>query len=601
MVDDPEVPTVSVVIPTWNSAKSIRTTLASITNQTYPSIEVITVDRFSSDDTELIIRQNFPDATIIRTGGERSLQKNTGARSAKGKYVYFVDSDFVVERGVIAEAVAACEGGFEGAIIHNTSDPRVSFWSRVRKLERDTYYRDPEHVAVRFVRRDLFFRVGGFDEDIIAGEDYDLHTRVLLSGARLCWVRGLEFHVGEPKRLTDVVTKHIYYGKNVLNYVRKQFRLRLWQLSPFRRSYVSNMHMFFENPSLLVGFVLYQYVRYASTLAGLLASTLSPATAPHPRYASSTSALDPIQLLQRVSIVLVTRNRASEFYDCVRSLQSDIDRGAELVVVDDSSDIPYGLDLTGITRIANAKRMFLNGSRNRGASSGSRDFILFVDDDNSVGPGVVARLAGLLEVYRDIGVAAPVILTDSGRIWYAGGWVSPLSGLTVFNYRGHLPDSLPEGQISTHLFHSCFMVRRSAFEEAGGFDAENFPMYLGEADLSERLSKQRYQVIVDSGARIAHHIPDRGFSSVLRNVHITEPSRAYFVGRNRIIFMRKHRNLASYFIFVIVFLPVIALIHLTLILTSRAGHKWTTLAGAYLRGILDGLGNRVKYGKGLVG
>jgi len=151
------------------------------------------------------------------------------------------------------------------------------------------------------------------------------------------------------------------------------------------------------------------------------------------------------------------------------------------------------------------------------------------------------------------------------------------------------------------LFHSCFMVRRSAFEEAGGFDAENFPMYLGEADLSERLSKQRCQVIVDSGARIAHHIPDRGFSSVLRNVHITEPSRAYFVGRNRIIFMRKHRNLASYFIFVIVFLPVIALIHLTLILTSRAGHKWTTLAGAYLRGILDGLGNRVKYGKGLVG
>ena len=369
LADDREVPTVSVVIPTWNSAKSIRTTLASIANQTYPCIEVIAVDRFSRDNTELMIRQSFPGATVIRASGERSLQKNTGARSAKGKYLYFVDSDFVVQPGVIAEAVAACESGFEGAIIHNTSDPGVSFWSRVRKLERDTYYRDPGHVAVRFVRKDLFFRVGGFDEDIIAGEDYDFHTRVLLSGARLCWVRGIEFHIGEPKRLTDVVTKHVYYGKNVLNYVRKQFRLRLWQLSPFRRSYVSNMHMFFENPSLLVGFVLYQYVRYASTLAGLLASTLSPATAPHPRFASSTSALDPIQLLQRVSIVLVTRNRASEFYGCVRSLQSDIDRGAELVVVDDSSDIPYGLDLTGIRRIANAKRMFLNGSRKAGRAS----------------------------------------------------------------------------------------------------------------------------------------------------------------------------------------------------------------------------------------
>src|SRR2546425_12386555 len=118
MVDDPEVPTVSVVIPTWNSAKSIRTTLASITNQTYPCIEVIAVDRFSTDNTELMISQSFPGAAIIRAGGERSHQKNKGARSAKGKYLYVVDYDFVVEPGVIAEAVAACEGGFEGAIIH---------------------------------------------------------------------------------------------------------------------------------------------------------------------------------------------------------------------------------------------------------------------------------------------------------------------------------------------------------------------------------------------------------------------------------------------------------------------------------------------------
>src|SRR5437667_6139296 len=111
-------PLVSVVIPAWNSSKTIRACLESLRNQTYGNVEIIIVDNHSVDDTQRIVR-SFGLALLV-AGPERSSQVNLGVRRANGKYVYRVDSDFVVDASVIRECVEKCaKFALDAVAFHN--------------------------------------------------------------------------------------------------------------------------------------------------------------------------------------------------------------------------------------------------------------------------------------------------------------------------------------------------------------------------------------------------------------------------------------------------------------------------------------------------
>jgi len=80
-------PLVSIIIPTYNSEKTLAKCLESIKNQTYRNIEVIIVDRFSKDSTIEIARKY--KVRVLQFNCERAKAKNFGLRNAKGKYVFF--------------------------------------------------------------------------------------------------------------------------------------------------------------------------------------------------------------------------------------------------------------------------------------------------------------------------------------------------------------------------------------------------------------------------------------------------------------------------------------------------------------------------------
>lgn len=110
------------------------------------------VDNYSSDHT-IDIAQEY-GAQILQKGPERCAQMNFGVSKASGKYVYRVDSDFVLEPTVVEEAVDACENlGYDAIAVHNTSDATISFWAKVRKMERDCYREDDLNVAARFWKK----------------------------------------------------------------------------------------------------------------------------------------------------------------------------------------------------------------------------------------------------------------------------------------------------------------------------------------------------------------------------------------------------------------------------------------------------------------
>jgi glycosyltransferase involved in cell wall biosynthesis len=264
-------PTVSVVIPTYNSEDTFGVCLRSISKQTYPKIEIIVVDNHSTDRTREIA-DRF-GARIYLKGPERASQVNFAVRKAKGKYVYRVDSDFVLGPSIVQEAVRKCEEeGYDAVCVHNTADPSISFWTRVSKLERDCYAGDKLNVAARFVRKDIFEAIGGFNEELIAAEDYDLHNRLLKYGCKIGEIETKELHMGEPKTLWELARKYYYYGKTIKSFLEENPERGRKQLSPIRSAFLRNWKEFARHPVLTVGFFVYQAVRYSAAGLGFFVS-----------------------------------------------------------------------------------------------------------------------------------------------------------------------------------------------------------------------------------------------------------------------------------------------------------------------------------------
>ncbi|MBV9277716.1 MAG: glycosyltransferase [Candidatus Eremiobacteraeota bacterium] len=264
-----EAPLVSVLIPTKNSAAHLARCIGSVRAQRYPAIEVIVIDNDSHDATPEIARAKA-DRFLV-AGGERSRQLNTGAKHANGKYLYRIDGDFVLDRDVIGEAVRLCETeGYDAVAVHNESDPSVSFWAKVRNFERAMYKYDPTIVGARFLSKEAFNAVGGFDEDLIAGEDYDIHNRLLRTGYRIGRIEPAEMHLGEPVSLAEFASKSFFYGQTIGAFVRKSGLRGVRQVSPIRAAFVRHWKEFVAHPGLGLGLGVMQCVKYLCGGAGFL-------------------------------------------------------------------------------------------------------------------------------------------------------------------------------------------------------------------------------------------------------------------------------------------------------------------------------------------
>jgi GT2 family glycosyltransferase len=140
----------------------------------------------------------------------------------------------------------------------------------VRNLERDCYKDDELNIAARFFRKDIFNKIGLFDESLVACEDYDLHNRLIDKGLKVGKIKSQEVHIGEPKSLLEVAKKHYYYGKSLANFIEKNPDKAGRQLTPLRASYLRHWKDFLSHPKLSIGFAIYQFVRYSSALLGYI-------------------------------------------------------------------------------------------------------------------------------------------------------------------------------------------------------------------------------------------------------------------------------------------------------------------------------------------
>jgi len=192
---------VSVIVPAYNRAATIGATLDSITGQTGWPFEVIVVDDGSRDGTAEIARRHAPDALVIEQPNQRrSAARNNGASRARGAFLYFFDSDDLMEPGAIARLAACLHDHPEAAVAYGSvvvfvDDPQ-------RAVPRQPSCRESGnllavHLRQAFlipimclVRREWFDRAGGMSTRLDGTEDFHFFLKLSALGAHFECVGG---------------------------------------------------------------------------------------------------------------------------------------------------------------------------------------------------------------------------------------------------------------------------------------------------------------------------------------------------------------------------------------------------------------------------
>lgn len=261
---------VSVVVPTRNSGRTLEACLSSIRAQTHPDVELVIVDNHSTDATpEIAGRLGDRFATI---GPERSAQRNHGAVLATGSHLLFVDSDMVLHPRVVEECVELADRA-EAVVIPEESFGE-GFWARCKTLERRCYLGEESIEAARFFSRDVFARVGGYDENLAAAEDWDLHERVRAAGGRLARTKAMIRHDEGRLRLRSLMTKKFRYGSAMRPYIAKHPELARSQLTLVRPAFIRHRRDLLAEPLTALGVIAMKSAEAAAGVAGLARARL---------------------------------------------------------------------------------------------------------------------------------------------------------------------------------------------------------------------------------------------------------------------------------------------------------------------------------------
>lgn len=206
-------PLVSAILSAYNEESHIGSLLASIKEQGYPFIEIIVIDDGSTDKTAKIAKK-FGARVYTRSHQDRSLQRNFAASQAKGKYLLLLDADMVLT----PQVVSFCLAQKKDVVVVPEQSFGKNYWAKCKALERNCYIGDSAIEAARFVSASAFKAVGGYNPEMIAGEDWDLHRRL---AARYQIGRASQYIMHNEGELSfwKVLKKKLYYAKKSDAYI----------------------------------------------------------------------------------------------------------------------------------------------------------------------------------------------------------------------------------------------------------------------------------------------------------------------------------------------------------------------------------------------
>lgn len=212
-----------------------------------------------------------------------------------------------------------------------------------------------------------------------------------------------------------------------------------------------------------------------------------------------------------ITVGIVTRNRPDMLRRSVASLVAIADLVEEVIVVDDTSDVPAADELRDVPpSLAGRLRVVRQPSRegyivgrNRIVRESTTEYVLLMDDDAwLLDDAGIREAVALLDGSPSIGAVAFAMATADGSPWDARMQPAPV------DYTCHVPCFIG----FTHL------LRRSLFEQLGGY-RESFQFYGEEKEYCLRLLSAGYHVVYLPHARVVHMaaVAERDHSRYLRH------------------------------------------------------------------------------------
>ena len=189
---------ITVVVPLYNKEKSVRATLESVRAQSYKDWECIVVDDGSTDKSREVAEQFMIDdlrfKILTKSNGGVCSARNKGIEEAKGEYIALLDGDDVWDKEYLAEQVKMIED-FPEAAMWGINYAETNNGVLVRTLSTGLpdgyrgYVENYFHIKNRssdlfcsssvVISREVFEKVGLFDERIKYAEDSDMWFRII--------------------------------------------------------------------------------------------------------------------------------------------------------------------------------------------------------------------------------------------------------------------------------------------------------------------------------------------------------------------------------------------------------------------------------------
>jgi GT2 family glycosyltransferase len=477
-------PLMSILMPVYRpAAQDLERAIGSVLRQSYRNWELCVVDdgSASSEVSAILARAAASDARIrvaVRDGrGGISAASNTALDLARGSHVALLDHDDELAPDALFHVVDALNRNPGAAFVYSDEDKIDAAGERYEPFFKPDWSPDlllSENYICHFLvaRRELVERTGGFRSEYDGAQDYDLVLR-------LSECEGGAIHI--PKVLYHW---RAAAGSAALEAEAKPHAAEAGRLAVedhLRRRAIDAL----AEPGLWPGRVR---VRYA------------------------------IRTAPSVSILIPSGGDVSLLRCCLESLCTRTAyRDFEMLVADNSRHgrveraVRSWRHNARTVRYLDWRRKPFNFSAicNAAVRECDAPLLLFLNDD--IEATTPEWLEAMVEhaVRPEVGAVGAKLVYPDGRIQHAGVL------LDVFECGGHAFRGLPANK--RHYFDfpdvirnvsavtaACMLVRRSVFEEAGGFDETRFPVSFNDVDLCLRLGRLGYRVLYTPHAVLYH-------------------------------------------------------------------------------------------------
>ncbi|MRR15257.1 MAG: glycosyltransferase [Deltaproteobacteria bacterium] len=237
-------PLISAVMPAYNACRSGKkhflSALESVANQSYRNIELIIVDDGSTDDTRqvcndfLSTRPDLRARYLNKKNGGQSSARNFGVQCCSGEYISFIDQDdewytdklekivpWLGDKSIDVLYTDADTIDSEGNVIHHQIHQNLlAGWPHPKRDIEDILFRDIFVMpGLMTLKKAVFAKVGGFDENLSGYEDDDLFLRLFENGRifylpvpTLRW----RFHGANYSFSSRMLKSRLYYWRKLL-------------------------------------------------------------------------------------------------------------------------------------------------------------------------------------------------------------------------------------------------------------------------------------------------------------------------------------------------------------------------------------------------